>query len=211
MDRLSPFRDAEPELAASSSPSPGRAALYTLLVLMLAGGGWVRFNDRIAALAPGLAAPAAGAAQGAATKLPVDMLMELPLLPRAAETSAVTGLGLPASDAAAITSALKRDRLRLVQIPLFDAGSSAPDGTDAGRTVLVSSGGYDRLIRLGRQPVVVTLPIDRVGTVSFRVPAGEVKALPPSGLGIGALTQTGPMRLPDLGANQELEVGVIAQ
>ena len=211
MNRLSPSRDAEPELAASSSASPGRAALYTLLVLMLAGGGWVRFNDRIATLAPGLAAPAAGAVQGAETKLPVDMLMELPLLPHTAEPAAVAGLGLPASDAAAITSALKRDRLRLVQIPLFDAGSSAPDGTDAGRTVLVSSGGYDRLIRLGRQPVVVTLPIDRVGTVSFRVPAGEAKALPPSGLGIGALTQTGPMRLPDLGANQELEVGVIAQ
>ena len=211
MNRLSLSRDVEPELAASGSASPGRAALYTLLVLMLAGGGWVRFNDRIAALAPGLAAPAAGAGLGAATKLPVDMLMELPLLSRTAEPAAVAGLGLPASDAAAITSALKRDRLRLVQIPLFDAGSSAPDGTDAGRTVLVSSGGYDRLIRLGRQPVVVTLPIDRVGTVSFRVPAGEAKALPPSGLGIGALTQTGPMRLPDLGANQELEVGVIAQ
>ena len=77
--------------------------------------------------------------------------------------------------------------------------------------MLVSSGGYDRLIRLGRQPVVVTLPIDRVGTVSFRVPAGEAKALPAAGLGIGALTQTGPLRLPDLGANQELDVGVIAQ
>ena len=211
MNRLSPLRDAEPELAASGGASPGRAALYTLLALMLAGGGWVRFNDKIASLAPALAAPVAGVAQGAATKLPVDMLMELPLLPRAAEPAAVAGLGLPASGASAITSALKRDRLRLVQLPLFDAGSSTADGTDAGRTVLVSSGGYDRLIRLGRQPVVVTLPIDRVGTVSFRVPAGEAKALPPSGLGIGALTQAGPMRLPDLGANQELEVGVIAQ
>ena len=38
--------------------------------------------------------------------------------------------------------ALKRDRLRLVQMPLFDAGLSAPDGTDNGRAVLVSSGGY---------------------------------------------------------------------
>lgn len=211
MNRLSPLRDAEPELAASGGASPGRAAWYGILALTLAAGGWVRFNDRIASVAPGLAAPASGAAQAMATRPPVEPLMELPLLTRAAEPAAVAGLGLPEPDAAAIASALRRNRLRLVQIPLFDAGSSAPDGTDAGRTVLVSSGGYDRLIRIGRQPVVVTLPVDRVGTVTFRVPEREAGTLPPSGLGIGALTQAGPVRLPDLGENQELEVGVVAQ
>ncbi len=210
MDRLSSLRDTEPSLAGAGGASPGRMALYASLALMLAAGGWVRFNDRIAVLAPGLAAPAAGVAQ-ATTKQPVDLLMELRLLPRAAEPAAVAGLGLSAPDAAAIATALRRNRLRLVQTALFDAGLSAPDGTDAGRTVLVSSGGYSRLVRIGRQPVVVTLPIDRAGTVSFRVPAQEAGALPPSGLGIGALTPTGPVRFPDLARDQELEVGVLAQ
>ncbi len=211
MDRLSPFQDAEPEIPGSGGTSAARTTLYATLALMLAAGGWVRFNDRIATVAPGLAAPAAGVAQEAKGTPPAERLMELGLVPRGAEQAAVAGLGLAASDAAAMQDALKRNRLRLVQMPLFDAGSSAPDGTDTGRAVLVSSGGYSRLVRIGRQPVVVTLPIDRVGTVSFRVPAREVAALPASGLGIGALTSTGPVQLPDLAEGQELEVEVVAQ
>ena len=197
-------------LPGSAGRSAARTTLYALLAMMLAAGGWVRFNDQIATLAPGLAAPASGVAQGAA-RLPVHGLVELGLLPRAAEPAAVAALGLPQSDAAAMLGALKRDRLRLVQMPLFDAGLSAPDGTDSGRAVLVSSGGYTRLVRIGRQPVMVTLPIDRVGTVTFQVPVREAGALPANGLGIGAITASGPVRFPDLGQGEALEVGVIAQ
>ncbi len=211
MDRLSPLQDAEPVIPASGGASAARTTLYGFLALVLAAGGWVRFNDQIATVAPGLAAPAAAMARDAATRAPVHALAELGLLPRAGEPAAVAGLGLPDKEATAMLGALKHDRLRLVQMPLFDAGLSAPDGTDAGRTVLVASGGYTRLVRIGRQPVVVTLPIDRVGTVTFRVPAREAGALPASGLGIGAITATGPMRLPDLGEGEELEIGVIAQ
>ncbi len=198
-------------LPGSTGGSAARTTLYAVLAMMLAAGGWVRFNEQIATVAPGLAAPASGVAQGAAAKPPVHGLVELGLMPRAAEPAAVAGLGLPASDAAAMLGALKHDRLRLVQMPLFDAGLSAPDGTDNGRAVLVSSGGYTRLVRIGRQPVIVTLPIDRVGTVTFQVPAREAGALPASGLGIGAITATGPVRFPDLGQGEALEIGVIAQ
>ena len=211
MDRLSPLQNAEPAIPGSGGTSAGRATLYVTLAVMLAAGGWVRFNDQIATVAPGLAAPASGVAQGVAAQPSVHSLLELGLMPRAAEPAAVAGMGLPATDSAAMLGALQRNRLRLVQMPLFDAGLSAPDGTDLGRTVLVSSGGYTRLVRIGRQPVVVTLPIDRVGTVSFRVPAREAGALPASGLGIGAITATGPVRFPDLAEGQELEVGVMAQ
>ena len=197
-------------LPGSAGGSAARTTVYALLAMMLAAGGWVRFNDQIATLAPGLAAPASGVAQAAA-RPPVHGLVELGLMPRAAEPAAVAGLGLPASDAAAMLGTLKRDRLRLVQMPLFDAGLSAPDGTDSGRAVLVSSGGYSRLVRIGRQPVMVTLPIDRVGTVTFQVPGREAGALPAGGLGIGAITATGPVRFPDLRQGEALEVGVIAQ
>jgi hypothetical protein len=211
MDRLSPTQIAEPELPASSGSSSLRVTIYAALALTLAAGGWVRFNNQIATVAPGLAAPAAGVAQQAAQAPNLDSLLELGLVSRASEPAAVASLGLPPSDTTAMLDAVKRDRLRLVQMPLFDAGMSAPDGSDAGRTVMVSSGGYSRLVRIGRQPVVVTLPIDRVGTVSFRIPAREAGALPASGLGIGAVTATGPVRFPDLAQGQELDVGVVAQ
>ncbi len=198
-------------IPGAGGASAGRTTLYAMLAVMLAAGAWVRFNDQIATVAPGLAAPAAAVAQGTAAEPAVHGLLELGLMPRAAEPAAVAGMGLPASDATAMLGALQRNRLRLVQMPLFDAGLSAPDGTDNGRTVLVSSGGYARLVRIGRQPVVVTLPIDRVGTVTFQVPARESGALPASGLGIGAITATGPVRLPDLAEGQALDVGVMAQ
>ncbi len=210
MERLSLHQDVDPAIPGSGSASPLRATLYLTLAAMLAAGGWVRFNDQISTVAPSLAAPAA-VAQQASAKPSISSLLELGLVARADEPGLVASLGLPASDASAMQDALKRNRLRLVQMPLFDAGLSAPDGSDAGRSVLVSSGGYSRLVRIGRQPVVVTLPIDRVGTVLFRVPPREGGALPATGLGIGAITATGPVRLPDLGQGDQLEVGVIAQ
>jgi hypothetical protein len=212
MDRLSQTPSPEPIPPDASGGSVLRTTLYGLLALMLAGGAWVRFNDQIATVAPAVAAPVQATAQGLAQDASdraaagVQSLLELPLLARTAEPAAVAGLGLPTGQATQITAALRRDRLRLVQLPLFDAGASLPDGSDAGRAVLVSSGGFSRIVHLGRQPVVVTLPIDRAGTVAFKV-------APNTGgvIGIGALTADGPVTLPDLTHGQELDVGVIAQ
>ena len=205
MDRLSPIIAAEPALPQSSGSSTLRNTAYTLLALAVAAGAWVRFNDRIASVAPTIAAPAAGIAQHQQTAAAggVRGLMELPLLPQSATATAVAAMGLPKSEQSALAADVRRDRVRLVQLPLFDAGPAATDGT-AGPAVQVSSGGYTRLVRLSRQPVVVTLPIDRVGTVSFQVAGADP-------VGIGALTVSGPLPLPQLMAGQELDIGVVAQ
>lgn len=208
MERLSPVPNAEQPVPGTTGTSSLRVTVYSLLALLLAAGGWVRFNDQIASVSPTLAGPAAGAAAEVADAGSIRQLLELGLLPQTTAPAAVAALGLPPSDAAAMTEALRRDRLRLVQLPLFDAGMSTPGAALTGRLVEVSSGGYTRLIRLSRQPVVVTLPIDRVGTVSFRIPANDAGGV---ALDIGALTLTGPMQLPDLSQGQELDVGVVAQ
>jgi hypothetical protein len=130
-------------------------------------------------------------------------LLEIGLLPQAAAAAAVATMGLPQGDATSMAADLKRDRLRLVQLPLFDAGPATPDGM-LGRAVQVSSGGYSRLIHLTRQPIIVTLPIDHVGTVSFKVAGADP-------VGIGALTLSGPVELPVLATGQQLDIGVVAQ
>ena len=205
MDRLSPIVASGEALPQSSGSSLLRNTAYTLLAVMLAAGGWVRFNDQIARVAPSIAAPAAGVAQThrAAATGGVLGLIELGLLPRSDSAQAVAAMGLPSKQEGALLADIRRDRLRLVRMPLFDAGPAATDGI-AGASVMVSSGGYSRMVRLGRQPTLVTLPIDRVGTVAFRVAGGDP-------VGIGALTISGPVSLPPLASGQELDVGVVAQ
>lgn len=210
MDRLSPTPTAELIPPGASGGSTLRTTVYGLLALMLAGGAWVRFNDQIASVAPSVAAPAQAVAQDAASSAganhAVRRLVELELVSKAAEPAAVASLGLPSGQSDQLAAALKRDRLRLVRMPLFDAGAALPDGSDGGRSVVVSTAGFSRLVRLGRQPVVVTLPINRAGTVTFQ-PAPGVRDT----IDIGALTASGPVSLPDLARGQALDVGVIAQ
>ena len=210
MERLSPISNAEPALPGAGGTSALRTTIYAGLALILAAGAWVRFNDDLATVAPGLAAPAAAARQATSASA-LHPLLEQSLVPRSDEAAAVAALGLPTADAAAMLDALRRDRLRLVQLPLFDAGSALPGAAEAGHVVLVSSAGFSRMVRIGRTPVPVTLPIDRAGTVSFQVAAGEAKMLPDSGLGIGAVTLVGPVPLPHLHAGEQLDVGVVAQ
>lgn len=205
MERLSPIPAADTPIAEAPGVSSGRAAAYVFLALLLAGGGWVRFNNQLASLAPGLAGPAAGIAAAPAQAGPITTLLELSMLPQHPSAEAIAALGLPPGASAAMVEAVRRNRVRLVQMPLFDAG---PTGSGVGHVVEVSSGGYSRLVQLSRQPVIVTVPIDRAGTVAFRIPDSGASA---DTLGIGAVTATGPVRLPDLAHGQELDVGVIAQ
>ena len=179
---------------AARSGVAGRIVLGALGLLVLTGV-WVRFNDRVAALLPFLAAP------GTAASVEPSGLVELALLPQSEAQAAVAGMGLSASDAGALTEALRRGRLRLVRMPVFDA---QPDPSAARRTVRVSAGGYATTVPLAVQPAPVTLPVGPVGTVLFSATgAGAVS--------VGALTLDGPVRFPDLPAGQSLEVGVIAQ
>lgn len=207
MDRLSPITSEEPTIAPTGGSGALRSTVYAVLAIMIAAGGWVRFNDTIATLSPTLAAPAASVAQqrqgqAAAAGQPSGLL-EIGLLPQDAAAAAVQTMGLPQNDATSMAADIKRDRLRLVRLPLFDAGPATPDGV-LGRAVQVSSGGYSRLIHLTRQPILVTLPIDHVGTVSFKVAGADP-------VGIGALTLSGPVELPVLSNGQQLDVGVVAQ
>ncbi len=188
---------AEPVLPQSGESSALRASCYAGLIVLLALGGWMRFSDRIAAIVPGLAAP--GAAAASAT--PVRGLVELGLVPASQESAQIQAMQLPAGDAGALQQALNRRRVRLVQMPVFEN-----DG-GAGGLVQVSSGGMTRTVRLAATPTVLTLPINHVGTVSFRA----LGASPAGGVGIGAITLGGPIGLPTLAPGQVLELGVIAQ
>lgn len=204
MDRLLPTEAAEPAIPDAAGAGALRGLVYTVLALLLLAGAWVRFNPQIAAIAPMLAGPAADVAAQMAASGRVQGLVELDLLPMRATAEAVAAMRLPADEAATLTQAVRRGRLRLVRLPLFDFGADPAAAPDAARIVEVSAAGYTRVIRLTRLPVAVTLPIGPVGSVSIRnLGAGTV--------GIGALTLDGPVRLPDLPAAAGLEVGVIAQ
>ncbi len=200
MEMLAPKLEPSP---AAGSGTLQRLA-YGVLALLLASGAWIRFNDRLGDLSPGLASPVAQRiAQRATEAGRPKALAELAMLSPAAAPAALAGLGLPQAESAALAADLRRDRIRLVQAPLFDAGVA---GTSP-HVVSVSSGGYTRLVTLTRTPVPVTLPIDRVGTISFQ-PVGTGVREP---VGIGMVTLSGPIPLPELAAGQRLDVGVVAQ
>ena len=203
MESLSPTQAAEPQIPQAAGASGLRITIYALLAVLLLAGGWVRFNRQIAAVSPMLAAPVADVAAQVADSGRVKGLVELGLVPISATGEAVAAMGLPSGDAAVLAEAVRRERLRLVRLPIFDLSPSL-SAEPGGRVVEVSSGGYTRFVRLGRQPLSVTLPMGPVGSVSFR-------NLSPDAVGIGALTLAGPVRLPDLAAAGTMDVGVIAQ
>lgn len=195
---------AEPKLPESAGGGSLRATAYTLLGLVLLAGAWVRFNPQIAALAPGLAAPVADIAARVAEPGRAQGLLEVTLVPQQSEAQALAAMGLPSGQEAVLARAVQRGRLRLVQLPLFDFNPPASDAVDEVRRIEVSTAGYTRVVLVGRLPVSVTLPIGRMGTVALRNLGTGPAAL-------GAVTLTGPVRLPDLSAGAGLEVGVIAQ
>ena len=195
MEMLAPEREPSPAFGSGTL----QRLTYAALGLLLIGGAWIRFNDRLAEVSPGLASPVA---QQLILSRQPTALAELALLAPGAEPAAIAGMSLPRDQSAAMAADLRRDRLRLVQVPLFDAGAGG-----GSRVVSVSSGGYSRLVSLTRVATLVTLPIDRVGTISFQV----AEAGSPDPVGIGMLTISGPLRLPDLAAGQQLDVGVVAQ
>ncbi len=197
-----PQTESEPPLPQHAGADALRTTVYSLLAVMLLAGAWVRFNDRIGAIAPALTGPAASVADEAGLSGRVKGLVEIALVAPAATTQALSALQLSAPDLAALTQAVEQQRVRLARLPIFDAGPGTADAP--GRAVIVSSGGYTRMVRLGREPVVLTLPIARVGTVSFR----GVDGAPVT---VGAVTLNGPMTLPTLTAGRVLNVGVVAQ
>ena len=197
--RDAPHEDVAPEAGRSAF----RTTLYTLLLITLVAGAWVRFNGEIASLMPALAGPAAQVADQTGVSGRPRGLLELGLLPQTAPKEDIAALGLGAADTAALSDALMRRRLRLVHLPVLDISPViAPGG--AGHSVVVSSGGYTRLVRLTREPVTLTLPIAIAGTITFQSTNGEP-------VSIGALTLSGPVRLPPLPAGQSLSVAVLAQ
>ena len=199
MERLIPLSAPEPTVRGSGGL---RLTVYGALVLMLAAGAWLRFNPEIAAIVPALQAPAAfSAVPGADPQM--KGLVELALLPVAGTAAAIQTMNLPASEAADLTSAVQRGRLRLARMALVDASMAAP-GAAPGHDVQVSAAGYTTLVRLTHAPTVVTFPVGPVSTVSFRTPdAGVVE--------IGALGLAGPLLLPPLQAGQQIDAGVVAQ
>ncbi|MBE7212596.1 MAG: hypothetical protein INR65_16375 [Gluconacetobacter diazotrophicus] len=204
---MSPVPDREPEIAPSGGGNAARATLYGALGLVLLAGAWVRFAPTIDQVAPALAPPVAAGPQQARSDSRPGTLVEAQSVPAAEVGAAIAAMKLPADQSAALADAVKRDRLRLVTLPLFDAGMATPAAGAGGPAVTVSTAGFSRVVPLTRQPVPVVLPIDRVGTVTFQV-ASAAKAGP---VGLGALTVTGPVRLPDMARGDVLSVGVMAQ
>jgi hypothetical protein len=203
MERLLPTEAAEPAVPDAAGAKAVRVGAYLVLAVLLAGGAWVRFNREIASVAPTLAAPAASAAEDWAQAGREQGLVEVGLVPVSATAEAVAAMGLPAADAAALTEAVQRRRLRLVRLPLFDTTPTLP-GEGNGRDITVTAAGYSRLLHLTRLPVTVTLPIGPVGAVAFSNAGGDA-------VGIGAITLSGPVRLPDLPAGAVMRVGVVSQ
>ena len=201
MDRT-PTTLAEPVPAPSGGGAAGLRGLAVMLAVLVAVGGWVRFSDRIAGWIPSLA-PLAASGGGAADGR-VGALLELGLIPASAGVPAVRAMNLPAQDESALAQAVERRRLRLVRVPLFER-----DG-GAGAVVQVDANGLTQVVRLATQPIVLTVPMAQVGSLRFRLLGNPPGGAPP-GVGIGAITLTGPLALPTLRAGQELDVGVVAQ
>jgi hypothetical protein len=203
MDRLLPRDAPEAALPQEGGTSVLRGTAYTVLAVMLVAGAWVRFNGQIAAIAPALAGPASEIADQLGVSGQPRGLLALDMLPVGAPGEAVASMGLNQADTASLTEALRRQRLRLVHLPVLDVSPVLAAG-ETGHSVEVSAGGYTRVVRLTRQPVTLTLPIAAAGTVTFRSEG-------PDAVSIGALTLAGPIRLPVLQSGQNLHVGVLAQ
>ena len=169
-----------------------------MLALLVAVGGWVRFSERIASWFPALSPLAMSG--GAAARDQVGALLELGLVPVGAGLPAVQAMGLPTRQAATLAQAVERRRLRLVRVPLFER-----DG-GSGAVLQVDANGLTQTVHLAMQPIVLTVPMAQVGSLRFRLLDAR-----PGGVGIGAITLTGPLALPTLQAGQELDVGVVAQ
>jgi hypothetical protein len=198
MERLSPVPQSEPLLPEQTGSPVLRTTAYLTLIALLGAAAFMRFHDTIIAWVPALGGPAAVAPPADANS--PGSLVELALLPRGAAAAAIATMGLSAPEAAALARAAERDQIGLARIGLFDATGGA------GRAIQVSAGGYTSIVPLGAKPVVVTLPISRAGVIAFQ--AVDASAAP---LSVGALTLSGPVRLPDIAAGQQLMVDVIAQ
>ena len=207
MDRA-PSTLAEPVPAPSGGGAAGLRALAVMLAVLVAVGGWVRFSDRIAGWIPSLA-PLAASGGAAAADGRVGALLELGLIPASAGVPAVRAMTLPAKDESALAQAVERRRLRLVRVPLFER-----DG-GSGAVVQVDANGLTQVVHLAAQPIVLTVPMAQVGSLRFRLLGAPPDVASPGGIqpgvGIGAITLTGPTALPTLQAGQELDVGVVAQ
>lgn len=202
MEKMLPDETAEPLVRGSAGATALRTGTYLVLALAVSGGAWLRFNSQIAALMPGLAASSGVLSAEAA--VPAG-LVDLAVLPAGEARAAIAGLGLQGGDAALMLHALRDGRLRLVRMPLVDV--STPDRATGGspaHDVILSTGGYAVTVHLTRTPLSLALPVTSVGEVVFRT-AG------PDTVGIGALSLSGPVRLPDLAPGQVLSVGVVAQ
>lgn len=200
-----PTVQAAETVAPRADASPLSHLTYTFLSLLLVAGVCARLGGNSTPATPSPAGPSATGSEPA--KVQPAGLVELKLVPTNAQAEASATMKLAQSDQALLADAIAHRRLRLVKLPLFDAGAG-PEGiggtadTALDKSVQVSSGGYTTVVQLTHRPVVVTLPIDRVGIVSFHGAAG---------LGVGALTLTGPTRLPPLTDSQGFNIRVVAQ
>ena len=186
--------------SAGRTGSPLRSTAYTILALTLLAGLWLRFNTQISAIAPTLAGPDELVSQTADPNQ-IRELVQIALLPANQAAQAVADMGLGTGEAAALTQALRRGRLRLARLPLLDDSPTLPGGS---QMIQVSAGGYTRQILLTREPQAVTVPVGPAGAISFSTPET-------TSVGIVGLTLGGPVRLPDIHAGQVFSVGVIAQ
>ncbi len=106
---MRPTEAMEPAIPQAGGGSAMRTALYAVLAAMLLAGVWVRFNNQIAAVAPGLAAgPAAAVADRLPGSVQMRGLIETDLVPLSETQAAVAAMGLGSADAALLTQAVER-------------------------------------------------------------------------------------------------------
>jgi hypothetical protein len=204
MERLVPMQAAEPLVRGGGGMSALRVTVYGTLAILLLTGAWLRFNDRISAILPSLAAPDSVLADQAANGAVRRALVELSLLPDSAAQAAIAEMGLPRGEAASLSQALKDGRLRLVRLPLVDDTPAAADGTVQTHAVEVASGGYTNVVQIGRIPVTVTLPVGPAGGITLRTASQDRVGIVTAGL-------AGPLPLPPIRAGQAIELGVVAE
>ena len=201
MDRMLPAQTAEPMVRGSGGAAAFRGTLYALMCAVLLSGAWLRFNQQIAAVVPGLRAP--DMAQQGASPGEMKALVEMAMLAPGEAASAVPGMGLSNADANRMLQAMRDGRLRLIAFPMVDV-STADDGGDGGHRVLVSSAGYSRVVQLTREPVVVTLPVAEASSVAF-APSGQ------AGAEICTRGLSGPLCLRPLNKGDVVDLGIIPQ